>query len=231
MAAENTLLFGASAIRCSSQFHLQNPDLLKKWWMSWLCYCFSPLPHLFLYLSIFFHTIEDWSSVYVRLQGKFCPSFARCFKITLKSDAGFGQSPLALGFCAAVRVRSYDLWFADDMSNALLVAVEVVLQSKVSNVRNDVTGATHHITDRLTWVVKTQFSVFLMLLPVLLCCLLILINCYREYYHILYNKQYFTAILQKSEVNFWCCAICAQYCRWGPKAHIYSVACSLFQTK
>lgn len=116
----------------------------------------------FLYLSILFHTIEDWSSVYVRLQGKFCPSFARCFKITLKSDAGFGQSPLALGFCAAVRVRSYNLWFADDMSNALLVAVEVVLQSKVSNVRNDVTGATHHITDRLTRVVKTQFSVFLM---------------------------------------------------------------------
>lgn len=29
MAAENALLFSASAIRCSSQFHLQNPDLLK----------------------------------------------------------------------------------------------------------------------------------------------------------------------------------------------------------
>lgn len=30
MAAENTLLLSASAIRCSSQFHLQNPDLLKE---------------------------------------------------------------------------------------------------------------------------------------------------------------------------------------------------------
>lgn len=50
MAAENTLLFGASAIRCSSQFHLQNPDLLKEWWMSWPCYCFFPLSHLFSFL-------------------------------------------------------------------------------------------------------------------------------------------------------------------------------------
>lgn len=53
MAAENTLLFAASAIRCSSQFHLQNPDLLKEWWMSWPCYCFFPLSYLFFFLSFF----------------------------------------------------------------------------------------------------------------------------------------------------------------------------------
>lgn len=173
MAAENTLLFGASAIRCSSQFHLQNPDLLKKWWMSWLCYCFFPFL-IFLYLSIFFHPIEDWSSVFVGLPGEFCPSFARCFRTALKSDAGCGQSPLALGFCAAVRVRSYDLWFADDMSNALLVAVEVVLQSKVSNVRNDVTAPHSWQTDS-----GGKNTVFLYLL---LCCFLItvdMISCFN----------------------------------------------------
>lgn len=52
MAAENTLLFAAHAIRCSSQFHLQNPDLLKKWWMSWPRYCFFPFL-VFFFLSFF----------------------------------------------------------------------------------------------------------------------------------------------------------------------------------
>lgn len=51
MAAENTLLFGASAIRCSSQFHLQNPDLLKKMMDELAMLLFLPLSHLF---SIFF---------------------------------------------------------------------------------------------------------------------------------------------------------------------------------
>lgn len=37
------------------------------------------------------------------------PLFAHASKTALKSKAGFGQHPLALGFCAAVRVRSYDL--------------------------------------------------------------------------------------------------------------------------
>lgn len=145
MAAENTLLFGASAIRCSSRFHLQNPDLLRKRWMSWPCYCFFPFSHLF-FLPVFFPFHWRLKLCLCWAPRQILPLLCSLFQITLKSDAGFGQSPLALGFCAAVRVRSYDLWFADDMSNASLVAVAVVSRLRwfckaVSMVQYDVTEA------------------------------------------------------------------------------------------
>lgn len=82
--------------------------------------------------------------------------FAHCFKTTLKSETGSGQSPLALGFCAAVRVKSYNLWFADDMSNASLMAIELVLQSEVSNVRYDVTDFT--LTLLMKWFIWWKHS-------------------------------------------------------------------------
>lgn len=136
MAAENTLLFSASAIRCSSQFHLQNPDLFKG--MMDELVMLGSLPFLmFFFFFFFFPSIEDWSSALASALRQIPPLLCSLFQITLKADASFGQSPLALGFCAAVRVRSYDLWFADDMNNASLVAVEAVLQSTSSNVRFD----------------------------------------------------------------------------------------------
>lgn len=89
MAAENTLLFTASAICCSSKFHLQNPDLSEKWWRSWPnCHVFLLLllflSHLFPSFIFFFHIIEDWSFVYVRLRGEFGPSFCQLFQNRFK---------------------------------------------------------------------------------------------------------------------------------------------------
>lgn len=86
--------------------------------MDELCYCsFSSLSSP----SFFFRSIEDGNSVHLRLRRRILTLFARRFKTRSTSDAGFGQSPLAL--CAAVRVRSFDLWFADDTSSTWLVAV------------------------------------------------------------------------------------------------------------
>lgn len=91
----------------------------------------------FLTFLLFFPSIEDWRSGFAGALRQIPPLLCSLFQTTLKADASFGQSPLALGFCAAVRVRSYNLWFADDMSNASLVAVEVVLQRTVCNLRFD----------------------------------------------------------------------------------------------
>lgn len=68
------------------------------------------------------------------------PSLCTLLRITFKSGAGFGRSPSALGFCAAVRITSCDLWFADDMSMELLVAVEALLQINPGNMWYDATG-------------------------------------------------------------------------------------------
>lgn len=95
------------------------------------------LPPFSLVFLFFSPSIEDWSSAFASALRQILPLLCSLFQITLKADASFGQSPLALGFCAAVRVRCYDLWFADDMNNALLVAVEPVLQSMLSKVKFD----------------------------------------------------------------------------------------------
>jgi len=51
--------------------------------MSWPHNCFFSF--LIFFLSfIFFHTIEDWSSVYVMLRGKFCPNFCSMFQNLFK---------------------------------------------------------------------------------------------------------------------------------------------------
>lgn len=73
-----------------------------------------PLSPVFLFF--FFFPIEDRSSALASALRQIPPLLCSLFQITLKADASFVQSPLALGFCAAVRVRSYDLWFADDMN-------------------------------------------------------------------------------------------------------------------
>lgn len=110
---------------------------------------FLPLSHLFFFLSFFFPFHWRLKLCLCWAPRQILPLLCSLFQITLESDAGFGQSPLALGFCAAVRVRSYDLWFADDMSNASLVAVAAVSRLRwfckaVSNVQYDVTEASHH---------------------------------------------------------------------------------------
>ena len=126
---------------------------------------FLPLSHLFSFLFFFFFFFPfHWrlKLCLCKAPRQILPLLCSLFQITLKSDAGLGQSPLALGFCAAVRVRSYDLWFADDMSNASLVAVEVV-----SNVRYDVTGL--HITAADKWIQFLQKHCFLLGIVSTLC--------------------------------------------------------------
>lgn len=133
------------AVSCICTFHssllyLQNSDLFeKKWWKSWpwlfvfSCFSFSCTPH-----PPFFFPYH-WSCLcWARRQ--ILPPLCTLLRITFKSGAGFGRSPSALGFCAAVRIRSCDLWFADDMSVELLVAVKALLQINPSNVWYDATG-------------------------------------------------------------------------------------------
>ena len=58
------------AVRCIcnsplSQFHLQNPDLLEKWWMSWPRYCFFPFLIFFLYffsIPLKIEALSMWGS-------------------------------------------------------------------------------------------------------------------------------------------------------------------------
>ena len=142
---------------------------------------FLPLSHLFSFP--FFYFFLFFFPFHWRLKLCLCkaprqilPLLCSLFQITLKSDAGLGQSPLALGFCAAVRVRSYDLWFADDMSNASLVAVEVVFRkSKVSNVRYDVTGLHIATADKWIQLLKKKHGFLLEIVCTLClwCCLYI----------------------------------------------------------
>lgn len=92
----------------------------------------SPLFSIFFFLSFFFPFHWRLKLCLRKAPRQIWPLLCGLFQIPLKSDAGFGQSPLALGSCAAVRVRSYDLGFADDMSNASLVAVELLSQSDMT---------------------------------------------------------------------------------------------------
>lgn len=81
------------------------------------------MPVSFPFLMFFFFflpCIEDGSSALASALRQIPPLLCSLFQLTLKADASFGQSPLALGFCAAVRVRSYDLRFVNDMNNASL---------------------------------------------------------------------------------------------------------------
>ena len=68
---------------------------------------FLPLSHLFL--SFFSIPLKIEALSVLGSEANSCSLFCSLFQTTFKSDAGFGQRPLALGFCAAVCVRSYDL--------------------------------------------------------------------------------------------------------------------------
>lgn len=179
MAAENTLLFGASAILLL--FPIPPTKILtfrrNDGWAGHAPASSTPFSSFFIsFFSFFFsHSIEDWSSVYVGAPRQTPPyppatplsSFCPLFQITWKvwcwlRPEPFGAHASVQRFASGATI----LWFADDMSAASLVAVELhIVKVEFGNVWDDVTGPQTRSINRfccLLFVIYLIQSLFLL---------------------------------------------------------------------
>lgn len=147
MAAENTLLFSASAHSTHPRFYLQESWPFKnKWWRSWswislFILFISVFLHLTSSFPSFFHTIEFLSMLGLKANSS---PLCTLFHITFKSSAGLARAPRLLAsvqrFASEVLICDAQMTWA----RSLLVAVQTLLQTKACNVLCDVTGNQHH---------------------------------------------------------------------------------------